>query len=428
MSTKSTITDKRFLIPFILVTSLFFLWAIAHNLNDILIKQFQKALDLSRGQSGFIQFAFYLGYFVMAIPAGLVMKRYGYKNGIIFGLLLYAAGAFLFFPAAEVQMYGFFLVALFIIASGLTFLETAANPYIIVLGDPETAETRLNFAQSFNGLGTIMGPVIGGLFIFSGNEMNATEILETSAIDMAAFRKAEAQAVQMPYLIIGLIILALTYLFYKTRMPEVTEETTKSFNSGSIKNLKKHKHLVWGVIAQFFYVGAQVCIWSYFIDYMLDADPTSTEKQAAFFLSLSLFIFMAGRFISTYIMQFVPPNKLLALYSLACIALLSVVIFVPNIIGVYALMMVSFFLSIMFPTIFALGVKGLGDDTKIGSSLIIMAIVGGAVFPPVLGYWADLDTIFSAFVVPMACFLVVLWYGIKGYKVQIEEKTISSKA
>jgi FHS family L-fucose permease-like MFS transporter len=412
---KKAITDPKYLVPFILVTSLFFLWAIAHNLNDVLIKQFQKALALSRGESGFIQFAFYLGYFVMALPAGMVMKRWGYKRGILVGLLLYAIGALLFYPAAEVQVYLFFLLALFIIASGLTFLETAANPYITVLGPPETSEQRLNLAQSFNGLGTIMGPLIGGLFIFSGNEYSESELVSMSATELAAYRLAEARMVQMPYLLIGLFLLLLTVVFYRIRMPEIAEERVE-VQSGSKRKLLAHRHLVWGVVAQFFYVGAQVCIWSYFIDYMLEADPGSGEKQAAYYLSISLFLFMTGRFIGTWLMRYIAPPTLMALYTVCTLGLLAIGIFVGGNTGVYALMGISFFLSIMFPTIFALSVKGLGEDTKIASSLVIMAIVGGAVFPPLMGFWSDAYSIQSALLVPMACLLVVLAFSLYGYR------------
>lgn len=432
----SNLTEKKFILPFILVSSLFFLWAIAHNLNDILITQFQKALALSRGQSGFIQFAFYIAYFIMALPAGFIMKKHGYKNGIIFGLALYALGAFLFYPAAELQVYGFFLFALFIIASGLTFLETAANPYIIVLGDPNSSERRLNFAQSFNGLGTIVGPAIGGIFIFSNNEL-APDLNQLASTELEMFRTAEAKAVQMPYMVIGLFVLALAVLFFKTKMPEINEEnepvkqgavreTTgqdkpdKNKNPAPAKSwhlLKNHTNLSWGIVAQFFYVGAQVCIWSYFIDYVLEAKPSLTEKEGAFYLSLSLGLFMCGRFSGTYLMKFIAPNRLMAIYSLICIALLSLIIMLPNHFGFPAILAISFFLSIMFPSIFALGIKGLGKNTKIGSSLLIMAIVGGAFFPPVMGFLADFTNIHLAFLVPVLCFMVIFSFSVHGYKV-----------
>jgi FHS family L-fucose permease-like MFS transporter len=409
-----SVTNK-YLWPLILITSLFFLWALAHNLNDILIKQFQKALDINRGQAGFIQFAFYLGYFVMAIPAGILMKRIGYKKGILTGLLLYATGALLFYPAAEIRIYGFFLFALFIIAAGLTFLETAANPYITKLGDPNFAARRLNFAQAFNGLGAVVAPAIGGFYIFSGNDFTDIETGSMTAEMLLAMRVSEAKAVQWPYLIIAIIVIALAVLIYKTPMPKIKE--TNASNKSFSKDILKHRHLVYSIIAQFFYVGAQVGIWSYFIDFMIDAVPGTEDKTAAYFLSLSLVAFMIGRFSGAFLMTYIRANKLLAIYSVLAFCLLLTSILTAGMISVYALIGVSFFMSIMFPTIFALGIRDLGEDTKIGSSLIIMSIIGGAIFPLIMGY-TGLESIKTAFFVPLFSFLVVLLYGLKLYKIK----------
>jgi len=405
---------QKYLWPLILITSLFFLWALAHNLNDILIRQFQKALDLTRGQAGFIQFAFYLGYFVMAIPAGIIMKRFGYKKGILFGLLLYAVGALLFLPAAEVRVYGFFLAALFVIAAGLTFLETAANPYVTKLGNPEFSARRLNFAQAFNGLGSVIAPAIGGAFIFSGIEYTPVQIsgLSTEALD--SYRAMEAKTVQWPYFIIAMLVLAVAFLIYKTKMPEIADEEDGAHSIIS-RRLLRHRHLVLGIIAQFFYVGAQVGIWSYFIDFMKDVVPETSEKTAAWFLSLNLVLFMAGRFTGSFLMTYIKPAKLLTFYALVNIFLVLAGVFGSGMTAVYAVMAISFFMSIMFPTIFALSIKDLGPDTKIGSSLVIMSIIGGALFPLAMGYLADSD-IQVAFLVPLACFIVVMYYGIKGHK------------
>ncbi|MBM3436354.1 MAG: L-fucose:H+ symporter permease [Bacteroidetes bacterium] len=406
--------SRKYLIPLILIISLFFLWALAHNLNDILIRQFQKALDLNRGQAGFIQFAFYLGYFIMAIPAGLIMKKYGYKKGIITGLVLYACGALLFFPAAEVRIYGFFLFALFVIASGLTFLETAANPYTTKLGNPEFAERRLNFAQAFNGLGSVIAPAIGGAFIFSGTEFSDAEIATMSPENLDIYRAMEARSVQIPYLVIAFTVLMVALLFYKTQMPVVEDES----ENGKIRlsrQLFKQTHLIYGIVAQFFYVGAQVGIWSYFIDFMKDMVPETAEKTAAYFLSLNLVLFMTGRFTGSFLMTWFKPNRLLALYSLINMLLILIGSAGTGMVAVIAIMMVSFFMSIMFPTIFALSIKNLGDDTKIGSSLVIMAIIGGALFPLVMGYIA-VHNIQTAFLVPFVCFCFVLMFAVWGYK------------
>jgi MFS transporter, FHS family, L-fucose permease len=413
MSEKS----RKYLIPLILITSLFFLWALAHNLNDILIRQFQKALDLNRGQAGFIQFAFYLGYFVMAIPAGLIMKKFGYKKGIITGLALYACGALLFIPAAEVRVYGFFLFALFVIASGLTFLETAANPYVTKLGNPQFAERRLNFAQAFNGLGSVIAPAIGAAFIFSGLEYTKTELATMSQSDLDAFRSIEARSVQIPYLVIALVVLIVAFLIYKTRLP-VVEDENENVKIRISKKLFKHTHLIFGIIAQLFYVGAQVGIWSYFIDYMKELVPETSEKTAAYYLSANLILFMTGRFLGSFLMTWFRPNWLLAIYSIINMILILIGVLGTGMFSVYAVMLVSFFMSIMFPTIFALSIKNLGEDTKIGSSLVIMAIIGGAVFPLIMGYIA-VSNIQMAFSVPFVCFVVVLLFAVWGHKVKV---------
>jgi MFS transporter, FHS family, L-fucose permease len=407
---------RKYLIPLILITSLFFLWALAHNMNDILIRQFQKALDLNRGQAGFIQFAFYLGYFIMAIPAGLIMKKFGYKKGIIAGLVLYAIGALLFLPAAEIRVYGFFLFALFVIASGLTFLETAANPYVTKLGNPDFAERRLNFSQAFNGLGSVIAPAIGGAFIFSGLEYSKTELAAMTPDQLDIYRAMEARTVQMPYLVIALIVLLVAFLIYKTKMPSVDDEGNRE-NIRISKHLFRHSHLVYGIIAQLFYVGAQVGIWSYFIDYMKDIVPETAEKTAAYFLSINLVLFMIGRFSGSFLMTWIKPNKLLAVYSLINLCLVLVGSLGSGMVAVYAIMLVSFFMSIMFPTIFALSIKNLGEDTKIGSSLVIMSIIGGAIFPLAMGYLAVND-VQTAFFVPFVCFIVVFIFAVWGYKVR----------
>lgn len=416
-----TKSPNKYLWPLILITSLFFLWALAHNMNDILIKQFQKALDLNRGQAGFIQFAFYLGYFIMAIPAGLIMKKFGYKKGIITGLLLYATGALLFWPAAEIRLYGFFLFALFIIASGLTFLETAANPYVTKLGNPDFAERRLNFAQAFNGLGSVIAPAIGGYFIFSGNEFSANQITAMDVDTLLNFRAMEAKTVQWPYFIIAVIVIAIAFLIYKTPMPQIDDEESQRSKLIS-KNIFKHKHLIFAIATQFFYVGAQVGIWSYFIDFMIDVVPGTAEKTAAYFLSANLVAFMIGRFTGSFLMTYIKPNRLLAIYAVISMILIAVSTLTSGMISVYAIIGVSFFMSIMFPTIFALGIKNLGEETKIGSSLIVMAIIGGAIFPLIMGYLGD-QNIKTAFMVPFVCFLVVFIFGIWGYNIQMSKTT-----
>ncbi len=434
-------TKNKYLLPFILVTSLFFLWGIANSLNGVLISHFQLALDLKRWQAGLIDSAFYFGYFVFAIPAGLFMNRFGFKKGIIFGLLLYGVGAILFYPAAEVREYGFFLFALFTIASGLAFLETAANPYVSILGEPEGAAQRLNFSQSFNGLSIIFGPLLGSLLIFTNNKHNTADLAAMPVDQAEAIRIAEAQTVQGPYLGLAAVVLFVALLFWLTKMPEPTQ----AGNAGKKgwDGIFRNRHLVLAIVAQFFYVGAQSCLWGYFIDFKLQLSPEShfslveslkpffewmagsgeeltPQRWAGFHLTFSFLLFMVGRFFGTWLMSFMQPQRLLTLFSIVSLLLFLTAATATGLTAVVALLSASFFMSIMFPTIFALGTKGLGEQVKLGSSLIIMAIVGGAVLPPLFGLLADKTGSYqSALYLPMVAFLVIGLYGWKGYKTQV---------
>lgn len=408
---------NRYLVPFILLTTLFFLWGFAHNLNPILIPHLKKACQLTDFQSSLIDGSFFIAYFIMAIPAGMVMKKFGYKTGIIAGLILFAIGAFLFIPAANTRVFAFFLTALFVIASGLTFLETAANPYMTVLGEPEGASQRLNLAQSFNGLAATIAPLLGGLFILSGNTLTSAETASMSAAQMSTFLDGEAATVKMPYLIIGIVVLVVAILLYKSELPEITEAGHDIELPTGSQSIMRHKHLVWGITAQFFYVGAQVCVSSFFIRY-LGKTANIDEKTAANFLSAALFCFMIGRFIGTFLMRYISPNVLLAVYALINVVLLIIVVIYGGMLSVYALIGVEFFMSIMFPTIFSLSIKSLGKETKIGSSLVIMSIVGGAIFPLIMGRLSDMMSIQVAYSVPLVCFFVVFYFGWKGSEVK----------
>jgi FHS family L-fucose permease-like MFS transporter len=396
----------------ILITSLFFLWGFALNLNPILIPHLKKACQLSDTQSAFIDSASYVAYFLLAIPAGKFMERFGYKGGIILGLLLFAFGAFLFYPASVTRSYGFFLGALFIIASGLAFLETAANPYMTVLGDPATGTQRLNFAQSFNGLAAFVAPLIGGRFILSGKTLTAQEEAAMSGQQLDVYLKHEAASVQVPFIVIGLVVMLVALFLWRTPLPEIKEDDSLEVE-GSIF---KEKNLMLGVIAQFFYVGAQVCISSFFIRFSARVAGID-EVSAAYYLSGALLGFMIGRFAGTFFMKFISPPRLLALYSIIVMLLLALAIATHGKASVYALIAVEFFLSIMFPTIFALSVRGLGTKTKEGSSLVIMAIVGGAVFPVIMGRVSDASNIQVAYAVPAVCLLMVLYFAIKNITV-----------
>ncbi len=408
-------------VAFALVTSLFFLWAFLHNINPILIPHLKKACRLTDTQSALIDTAVYLGYFFVALPAGWFMHRYGYKKGILCGLILYAIGAFLFIPAATALSYTFFLVALFIIAAGATFLETVANPYITRLGDKATSEQRLNFAQSFNGIGAVVAPIIGAKFILSGVEYSPEELQQMSAGQLNSYFASEAATVKIPYLIIGVIVLLVALFFLFTRLPEVKEEDdgsghgTKSFSA----KVFRHRHVTWAVIAQFFYIGAQVGVGSFFIRFSRYAMDLPEKQAALWWGYIAMVGFMAGRFVGTYLMKYIKPARLLALYSAINIVLLAVSILATGSTAVYALMAVPFFMSIMFPTIFALGIKGLGEEGKIASSFLVMSIVGGAFFPLFMGLISDrTGSIQLAYIVPLLCFFVTLYFGWRGHRIQ----------
>jgi L-fucose:H+ symporter permease len=409
---------NKYLFPFILVTSLFFLWAFLHNINPILIPHLKKACQLSDTQSAFIDTAVYIGYFSIALPAGLFMHRYGYKKGILVGLILYAIGALLFIPAASDRSYAFFLVALFISASGATFLETVANPYITKLGPKETSEQRLNFAQSFNGLGALVAPLIGGKFILSGIEYTEEQLKSMSPEQLNAYLQTEADGVKIPYLVIGVVVLIVCLLFFVSHIPEIKEGNENEKESFSIK-VFRHSHVTWSVIAQLFYVGAQVCVGSFFIRFARQVIDMP-EKQAAFIWgSVAMVGFMAGRFVGTFLMKYIKPAVLLSIYSAINILLLAIALNTEGAAAVYCIAAVPFFMSIMFPTIFALGIKDLGEETKIASSFLVMSIVGGAIFPLFMGMISDATgSIQKAYIIPLLCFIVILYFGWRGHRIK----------
>jgi FHS family L-fucose permease-like MFS transporter len=404
---------------FILITSLFFLWGFAHNLDPILIPHLKKSFTLSTTQATLVDSAVFIAYFLMALPAGYIMKKFGYKSGIIVGLLLFAFGSFLFVPAANYQSYNFFLVALFIIACGLTILETAANLYAASLGDPQTSVQRLNLAQSFNGLAAAIAPVIGGYLIFTKG-ITDTELATMNDTARKFALASEASTVKMPYIVLGSVLLIIAIVFALTKLPQIkNEQTTEA--SKNIFHSFKHKHLSWAVVAQFFYVGAQVSVFSLFILYATKS-ANIEEHQAAIYLSACGFAFLIGRFLGTFLMKFIEPAQLLSFYSIANVLLCVIAITASGMITIYAVIGICFFMSIMFPTIFSLGIKNLRGDTEYGSSLIIMSIVGGAILPRAFGMISDAtDNIQFGYFVPLVCFVVIFFFGWKGYKV-IETK------
>jgi MFS transporter, FHS family, L-fucose permease len=397
------------------VVSLFFLWGVANNLNDILIKQFKNAFELTDLQSGLVQSAFYLGYFLFAVPAGLFMRRYGYKGGIVFGLFLYAVGTFLFYPAANARTYSFFLVALFVIASGLAFLETSANPFITVIGPPEGAERRLNLAQAFNPLGSITGVLIGRFFIFSGIEYTPQQMAAMSPAVKNAYLAAESAAVRTPYLTLGVLVALLGVAIFCTRFPSLPADAPPrdGAQTGAWRELLQQRRFLFAVVAQFFYVGAQVGIWSYLIRYTQATVPGVSEKSAADLLVLSLILFMLGRFAGAGLMRFIAPAKLLAACALVNAVLLATAVASPGPVGIACLIASSFFMSVMYPTIFALGIHGLGELRKLASSVLVMAIIGGAVLTPVMGGVSATGGIRWSMAVPLGSFGII--FGFAAY-------------
>lgn len=408
---KNKLTTKEFLVPFILITSLFFLWGLAHGMLDTLNKHFQEILHISKFKSGLIQFSVYSAYFGMALPAGYFMRKYGYKKGIILGLLLFASGALLIAFTTSFESFWIFLTCLFVMGCGLATLETAANPYTTKLGPKESAERRINFSQSFNGLAWVIGPMIG-IFIYGNTSSGAGEKLNSMFL---------------PYLIIGLVVLAIAILFLKTSLPEIKEEevhelgaTTDNSKQVVEKSLIKQRHFILGVIAQFSYVAAQTGIFSYLINFVTDKtqNPHFDIQYGPYFLSIGFALFMIGRMSGSYLMSVFKPTKILATYSILSIAMLPIVSLNMGWVSLIALYVTFFFMSIMFPTIFALGIKDLGEKTKKASSFIVMSIVGGALFPSIMGLVADNYGMSIGFLTPIPFFVFIAYYAIKGYQVR----------
>jgi MFS transporter, FHS family, L-fucose permease len=405
------LTTTENLVPFILITALFFLWGIAHGMLDTLNKHFQEMLELSKARSGMIQFSTYIAYFTMALPAGYFMRRFGYKKGIILGLSLFATGALLIVGTASFESFWIFLICLFILGCGLATLETAANPYTTKLGPKETAERRINFSQSFNGLAWVIGPLIG-LYIYKGKDAVAGEKMNSMIL---------------PYVIIAAVVIAVAILFVKTPLPDISEEEADNplLAEGSPeyafinKPLIEQRHFVLGVIAQFSYVAAQTGVFSYLINFVTDKNQSFHVEMdyGPYFLAIGFALFMIGRMSGSYLMRYLSPTRMLALYALMCCLLLPVVSAGIGLVSLFCLYGVFFFMSIMFPTIFALGIKDLGPKTKKASSFIVMSIVGGAVFPPIMGLIADNSSMSVGFLATIPFFIFILFYALRGHKV-----------
>lgn len=391
---------KSYLIPFILITSLFLLWGFAHGLLDVLNKHFQGVFTMTKAESGLVQFSIYIAYFLMALPAGLFMKRFGYKKGIILGLCLFAVGAFAFIPAAYLHSAFPFLVALFVIASGLCILETAANPYSTILGPEESGAQRLNLSQSFNGLGWILGPLVGGMLIFGGAEDDPFTLTK-------------------PYILVGSVVLLVAVLFFFTKLPEVQmEEEADRDEGGNVSvpdtvSMWRHPQFVRAIIAQFCYCAAQTGIFSFFINYVTEADASMTNIEASRILAFGgMALFMIGRLSGSFTMKWMSPSRLLTWFALADVVCMALVVISVGTISLYALYLSFFFMSIMFPTIFALGLEGMGPYTKKASSYIVMGVAGGAFAPMLMGY-IGADNMAVGFVIPLLAFLYILYFALR---------------
>ncbi|MBE9601521.1 L-fucose:H+ symporter permease [Pedobacter sp. MC2016-24] len=408
-TTKAKFTDKKFVVTLVFVTSLFMFWGIAITMADVLNKHFQHTMNLSKSQSAFVQFAVFGAYAVMGIPAGLFMKRFGYKKGVLLGLSLFAVGAFLFVPAANISSFAFFGIALFIVGCGLSTLETVAHPFVASLGDQRTSDQRINFAQSFNAVGAMLGPAIGSYFLLRNNVEGSTDLT----------------SVKVLYAVIGVVILLVALSFSFVKVPPTTDPHAVSAADADAvnvdvapdKKLFDHKHFVWAVAAQFFNVAAQAGTWAFFINYGHEKMGFS-DAEAANYMVAFMGMMLAGRFIGTFLMRIIPPNKLLAAFAFGNILMCIIVAQSFGMVSFVALLMINFFFSIMFPTIFSLGLKNLGARTQQAASFLSMGVVGGAFFPFIMGAVADSYGIAHAYYAPIICYIVIFLFGYKFYKVK----------
>lgn len=435
-TTKQAIVSKKILVPFILITSLFALWGIANDLTNPMVSAFKKVMpELSNTEASLVQFAFYFGYFFMALPAALFIRKYSYKSGIIVGLSLYAIGAFLFFPAAQYETFTFFLISLWVMTCGLAFLETTSNPLILALGSKETATQRLNLAQAFNPLGSLTGMIIAQVFIIDNlrsDDFTAEAYQALSSPELAAIRENDLGIISVPYIALGVLVLIIMAAIIMVKFPKV-EEQSKIALKETFKTLVKNKTYLMGVVAQVFYVGAQIMCWTFifqYVDNLNVALPESEQLTASWFNVAAMLLFLSGRWLGTLLMKRNNPSKLLLIFGIGGVITTAITVFVGGHIGLYSLVATSVFMSIMFPTIYGISLKNMGDEAKIGSAGLVMAIVGGALLPvlqgrildiggsgfsdsKILGYIPEVN---FSFLLPLICLLVVAIFGFKTWK------------
>ena len=427
------VVSKQVLIPFILITSLFALWGFANDITNPMVSAFKKILELNNTQASWVQMAFYGGYFTMAFPAAMFIKKYTYKKGIMLGLILYSIGALLFYPAAAYEEFGFFLAALYILTFGLAFLETTANPFILSMGAEETATRRLNLAQAFNPIGALTGLFIAQTFILGSLQSDDVDtqgniIYDTlSETAKTAVRSSDLMVVRNPYVILGLFVLFMLVLIAIVKMPE-KKETINGSVASAVKRLSKRKKFVEGVIAQMFYVGAQIMCWTYIYQY---AETLGIDNRSAVtYAYWALILFLIGRWIGTYLLKYIPSGKLLMYFAFGAIAFTLGAIFIPGMTGLYSLVGISLCMSVMFPTIYGIALEGVGEDAKFGAAFLVMAIVGGAIMPVLQGAILDfggsgytdieilgVPEVNFSFVLPLICFFVVAIYGYRTYRI-----------
>ncbi|AIZ40128.1 L-fucose:H+ symporter permease [Cellulophaga baltica] len=435
---KPVVVSKKILVPFILVTSLFALWGFANAVTDPMVQAFKKVLELSNSQAAWVQMAFYGGYFCMALPAAMFMRKYSYKTGILIGLGLYAVGALLFYPAAITEQFWFFCLGLYVLTFGLAFLETAANPYILAMGDKRTATQRLNLAQAFNPIGLIAGLFVAQQFVLKN--LQSDDIADFSALEEASkvlIRTSDLLVIRNPYVILGLVLLGIFVLFVMNKMPQSKDEGAMPSIGKTFSILLKNKKYALGVLAQIVYVGAQIMCWTYIYQY---AEAIQISAVTAGYYQMAAFIlFTVGRAIGTYLLRFTSAGKLLMLFSLFAIACAAGVMFIEGVLGLYFLVAISFFMSLMFPTIYGIALEDLTEEqSKVGSAGLIMAIVGGALMPKAQGMIidyggngvADLQILGVAevnfsFILPLLCFIYIAWYGRHIFK-HHEVKTVTT--
>jgi len=423
---KKIVVEKRFLVPFILITSLFALWGFANDITNPMVAAFGTVMELSNAKAAMVQFAFYGGYATMAIPAALIIKRYSYKLGIIIGLSLYAVGALLFFPAAQFEIFGFFLVSLYILTFGLAFLETTANPYILSMGDPATATRRLNLAQSFNPMGSILGMFVASKLILSSLESDKRDAAgnlvfdSLNAAEKAVVRTNDLGIIRNPYVILGFVVIAMLVVIAVAKMPKRESADHEIHAKDSFKRLFGNRIYREGVLAQVFYVGAQIMCWTFIIHYAENLGLSKSEAQNYNIVAMAIFI--ASRFISTFLMKYLNARFMLMIFAIGGMCTISGVILIQGMLGLYLLVATSAFMSLMFPTIYGIALEDVGDDATLGAAGLVMAIVGGALMPPLQGFIIDQGTIgplpavnFS-FVLPFICFVVIAIYGRRTYK------------